>query len=108
MDKNPQIYKQHILDAIKIIEGYIADSTKEAFLKNQMMQDAVVRQLEIIGEAARRLPQSIKSQAEEMPWTEISAMRNKIVHDYIDVNLDIVWDTIQQDLPILKDGLSKA
>ena len=67
-----------------------------------MMQDAVVRQLEIIGEASRQLSDDFREQHDDVPWRAIIGMRNRIAHDYLNIDLDVVWDVVQHDLPDLK------
>jgi uncharacterized protein with HEPN domain len=92
----------HIFDAICRIESYVSEVDKPAFLANDMMQDAVVRQLEIIGEAARNISDDLTEKYPKIPWFEMRAIRNKIVHDYLEINTEIIWDTINNDLPSLK------
>jgi uncharacterized protein with HEPN domain len=92
----------HILDAIRCIETYSRGVDKVAFRANKMMQDAIVRQVEIIGEAARNISEEFQEEHPELPWLEMRAIRNKIDHDYLEINSDIIWDTIQNDLPSLK------
>lgn len=95
----------HIFDAISAIEKYVAGVEKDDFLENNMMQDAVMRQIEIIGEAAGRISEGLQDDYPELPWMEMRAIRNKIVHDYLEINTDIIWDTVQNDLPALKDQI---
>ena len=97
----------HILDAIHCIETYIGGVDKAAFLANKMMQDALMRQIEIIGEAARNISEELQEEHPELPWFEMRAIRNKIVHDYLEINTDIIWDTVQSDLPALKPMIKK-
>lgn len=95
--KNNDIYIVHILDSVAKIQSYTAHKSFQEFSSNSELQDAVVRNLEIIGEASRRLPDTLKSQI-ELPWDEISAMRNKIVHDYFELNLEIIWESATVDI----------
>jgi len=95
--KNADIYIAHILDSIAKIKAYTVNKTFENFSSDPKLQDAVVRNLEIIGEASRRLPEELKSQI-NLPWDEISAMRNKIVHDYFELNLEIIWKSATIDI----------
>ncbi|HVM71453.1 MAG TPA: DUF86 domain-containing protein [Anaerolineales bacterium] len=97
----------HIYDAIARIESYVNKVDKSTFLSNTMMQDAVVRQLEIIGEAARNISDDLIEKHPELPWFEMRAIRNKIVHDYLEVNTEIIWDTVKNDLPSLKPLIAK-
>lgn len=99
-----------ILGAVAKIEKYLLGVTQEDFLdqKNDMMQDAVVRELEIIGEAAKGLTREFWESYPDIAWFQIAGMRNKIVHDYEQVDLVIVWDTIQEDVPKLKKVLQNT
>ena len=100
--KTNDVYLRHILDAIRQIEEYTADTDRAAFDARTMMQDAVVRQLEIIGEASRQLSDDFREQHDDVPWRAIIGMRNRIAHDYLNIDLDVVWDVVQHDLPELK------
>jgi uncharacterized protein with HEPN domain len=97
----------HIYDAICCIEGYVHGVNKAAFLSNKMMQDAIMRQIEIIGEASSRISEELQEKHPEAPWFEMRAIRNKIIHDYMEINTDIIWDTVQNDLPALKPVIKK-
>ena len=97
-------YLKHILDAIRAIEDYTKDMTSEKFIQsdNGMMQDAVVRELEIIGEAVRKLSDDIKTANPDLSWRDIEGMRNKLIHEYFGVEMKIVWKTVESNLPVLK------
>lgn len=107
MDKN-DIYRRHILDAIAKIEKYIHGVDEEQFAVNDLVQDGVVRELEIIGEAVKRLSATFKTRAPELPWKAIAGTRDILIHEYISVDVEIVWKTIKDDLPILKAALLDA
>jgi len=94
-------YLADILQAAVAIQRFVAGVSKEEFLSNEEKYEAVNRKLEIIGEAGRRLSPETREQFPEIPWTLVSAMRNILIHDYDDVNLNIVWETTQQDIPKL-------
>lgn len=100
--RDDSVYLRDILDAIQQIETYLQDISYEAFCQDRLRQDAVVRQLEIIGEASRRLTEPFRDQHPEMPWQDIIGMRHKISHDYFEADLPTVWDTVKHDLPPLK------
>jgi uncharacterized protein with HEPN domain len=100
--RNDAVYLRHILDAVERIEQYTAGMTEQKFLQNSLVQDAVVRQLEIIGEASRNLSDELRQKHSQVPWAKVVGMRNRIVHAYFDVDLTIVWEVIQRDLPDLK------
>ena len=91
-----------MLSAIDDIEAYIQDQNWESFESNKMVQDAVTRKIEILGEAARNIPESIASGAPDVPWHEIRGMRNIIAHDYFYVDAEIVWRVACDRLPDLK------
>jgi uncharacterized protein with HEPN domain len=95
-------YLQHIRDAIASIETYITGLDEPSFQSSQLIQDAVIRQLMIIGEAAKRLSADFKTTRPNVPWRQIAGMRDKLVHDYLGVDLAAVWDTATIDLPALK------
>lgn len=106
--KDDKIYLRHILDAIGRIESYLDSVEKDEFLgESGLVQDGVVRQLEIIGEAARGLSEGLKKSHPEVPWKEIVGMRNKIIHEYFSVDWLEVWNTSQKDLPVLKEKIQK-
>jgi uncharacterized protein with HEPN domain len=100
-------YLADILDAAKAIRRFIAGVSLDDFKANEEKYEAVNRKFEIIGEAARRLSPEARKIFPEIPWNLITAMRNIIVHDYDDVDLDVVWNTAQRDLPPLIDRLEK-
>jgi uncharacterized protein with HEPN domain len=74
-------------------------------MNDHLIQDGVIRQLEIIGEASKRLSAEIKEKYLEIPWKDITGMRDKLIHDYFGVDLDAVWDTVEKDIPVLKNKL---
>lgn len=91
-----------MLDAVARIEDYTRGISRTEFENNRMMQDAVIRQLEIIGEASRQLTDSFRREHNDIPWREVIGMRNRIAHDYLNVDLDIVWGVVQNDLQDLE------
>ncbi len=98
--KNVLIYLDHILDAIQRIETYTREG-REAFMNSPMAQDAVSRNFEIIGEATKRLPTSIRSRYPDIPWTEMAGFRDILIHEYHHIDLNEVWLTVERDLPSL-------
>ncbi|MBI2057828.1 MAG: DUF86 domain-containing protein [Candidatus Yanofskybacteria bacterium] len=107
--KKDEAYLKHILDAVAAIETYTQDVSKEEFVnkENKMMQDAVVREFEIIGEAVGRLSEEIKKENSDLPWRDIGNMRNKLIHEYFGVDLAVVWKTVETDLLVLKQAINK-
>ncbi|MBL8097790.1 MAG: DUF86 domain-containing protein [Anaerolineales bacterium] len=100
-------YLGDILDSIHRIESYLNNVNKESFLENLMMQDAVMRQIEIIGEASNNVSDEFQEKHDHLPWSQMRAIRNKIVHDYRGINVQIIWDTAKNDLPTLKEQVRK-
>ncbi len=105
MKKDDFVYLRHILDAISRIEEYTQGITYEHFMANHLIQDGVIRQIEIIGEAAKRLSKYIKERHTQISWKDMAGMRDKLIHDYFGVDLDAVWDTVERDIPALKNRL---
>ncbi len=100
--KDDSIYIDHILLSINNILIYTKDISKEDFAKNTLIQDAVIRNFEIIGEATKKISPDFKKVNFEVPWKEMAGMRDKLIHDYIGIDIQVIWDTIQQDLPKLQ------
>ncbi|OGH69779.1 MAG: hypothetical protein A3C90_02005 [Candidatus Magasanikbacteria bacterium RIFCSPHIGHO2_02_FULL_51_14] len=102
MKKDVFVFFEHILDSIEKVEQYLAGKKKDEFVSSDILQDALVRRLEIIGEATRNIPESARIRYPNVPWQDISDMRNKLIHEYFIVDLDVVWNVIETDLPVLK------
>lgn len=107
MKKNPEIFLKHILESIAKIEQYIKGKTEREFLNDYEQQDAIIRRIEIIGEATKNLPLEFKKKHSSIEWREITGMRDKLIHEYFGVNLDMVWEVIRKDIPKLKKQISK-
>jgi uncharacterized protein with HEPN domain len=102
MRHDESVYLRHILDSIARIELYLQGVDETAFQQHDMAQDAVIRQLEIIGEAVKRLSPELCDQHPQIPWSDIARMRDKLIHGYFGVDIDKVWLTTQDDLPVFK------
>ena len=97
--KDSQVYLKHILEAITWIEEYIKDISREDCLDNHLIQDGVIRQIGIIGEAAKHLTDEFKKNYKNVSWKDIAGMRDKLVHDYFGVDIEAVWETATRDIP---------
>jgi uncharacterized protein with HEPN domain len=103
MSKRPiDLLLNDICQAIDRIEQYIENLSFDAFSEDQKSVDAVVRNLEIIGEAANRFPDELKEKYSEIEWYKVVGLRHRIVHEYFGVDLEIIWQILQKDLPELK------
>jgi len=105
MKKDEVVYLKHILDAIHRIEEYVQKIEYRDFIENYLIQDGVIRQIEIIGEATKRLSNEIREKYADIPWKDIVGMRNKLIHNYFGVDVDAIWDTVKKDIPVLKKKL---
>src|SRR3989338_2668562 len=102
MTKDYRLVVDDMLESIAIIGSYVADVDERTFSQDQLLQDAVIRRLGIIGEAARKLPSDIQSLVSSVPWKSVIGFRNIVIHDYANVSLGQVWDIVIHDLPTLK------
>ncbi len=103
--KDDSIYIDHMLDCIQRIGEYV--ESKEQFYSSRLVQDAVVRNLQVMAESSQRLADDIKKTYPDIPWKEISGFRNILVHDYLGVDLDAIWSVVEQDLPKLEQAIMK-
>jgi len=99
--KSDDVYIRHIIDSIKKIESY-TNVGKEIFMSTDHWQDATIRNLEIIGEASKRLSNDLKERYPDIPWRSVAGLRDVLIHDYMGVDLETVWNVVQLNLPELK------
>jgi uncharacterized protein with HEPN domain len=106
VSRETRLYLEDIVTACKRIGEYTAQTAFEAFARDQMKQDAVIRNLEIIGEAAKKLPSAVTATMPQVAWREVCGFRDILAHKYFSVNLDIVWNAVTADLPVLESATS--
>jgi len=99
------VFLRHILDATDKIEGYLARTNTNDFRQNSLIQDGIIRQLEIIGEAVRKITPEFRVKHSHIPWIDIAGTRDKLIHGYAQVDLDAVWKMATEDVPILKQQI---
>jgi uncharacterized protein with HEPN domain len=103
--RDPDLLVEDMLASIHKIERYSSGMSQELFLQDEKTIDAVVRNLEILGEATRQLPEDFIAQHPDVPWRQIAGLRNRIVHDYFGLDLEMIWQVIRNDLPQLQTWL---
>ena len=106
MKKDPKIFLSHIFESVEIIEKFIHGVSKEKFLKSLQLQDAVIRRLQVVGEAVKNLPPSLKEEYPQIPWKKIAGTRDIIIHEYFGIDLNLVWRIATEFIPELKENVS--
>jgi uncharacterized protein with HEPN domain len=104
--KDPRVYLAHILECAQKIERYTHGGEKE-FQNDTMLQDAVIRNFEIIGEAAKRVPEAYRRGHSQIPWRLMAGFRDVLIHAYEGIDLQRVWQIVRQDLPVVKEAIEK-
>ena len=107
MKRHYEDYLEDILDSIYAIEIFVNGMTKNEFIRDLKTIYATRKAIEIIGEAAKKIPKSIRDKYQDIPWREIAGMRDVLVHDYFNVDLNVLWKTVQEDIPKLKSMFVK-
>lgn len=106
-EKDDLAFIEHILESINAIEEFSKNMNREELASNRMKQSAIVREIEIIGEAVKNVSEETKKKHKEIQWKEIAGTRDKMIHHYFGVDLDIVWRIIKDDIPTLKEQILK-
>ena len=106
MKKDPRVYLAHILESAQKIERY-TEAGEGEFHNNTMLQDAVIRNFEIIGEAAKRVPEEYRRGHSQIPWRLMAAFRDVLIHAYEGIDLQRVWQIVRHDLPVVKKAVEK-
>ena len=107
MVKDDLAYIEHILDCIRKIKEFTDGLSLKDFSVNELVQDAVIINIEIIGEASKKISSDTKQIYYEIPWKEIAGMRDKLIHDYLGVDFEVVWRTITEDIPTLEKQIKE-
>ena len=105
--KEDLVFIKHILESINAIEEFSKNINKKELISNRLRQSAIIREIEIIGEASKNISEKIKNLYPEIEWKKIVGTRDRLIHNYFDVDLDITYEIIKKDMPILKKQIEK-
>lgn len=108
MTRSATIYLNDILEYMERAENYVRDMSFEAFSDDLRTSDAVIRCIEVIGEATKQIPDDVRAKFPSIPWRAMAGMRDKIIHSYFNVDLEAVWLVIEEDIPALKPLLERV
>lgn len=103
---NDNLYLNHILESISLIESYLPNGEKD-FYSSKLIQDAVIRNLEIIGEATKMISEDLRQREGQIPWRQMVGMRDVLIHNYFGVDNEIVWAVVENQLPKIKDMIER-
>ena len=107
MKGDVRLFLEDIRESLEDIEDFSKGITKKNFLKNKLRQSAIIRKLEIIGEAVKSIPNSFRDKYPGIPWKKIAGFRDVLVHAYFGVNIERIWNIIKKDIPVLKRNFAK-
>ena len=107
MSKDPKILLQFILESVEILESYIANLSEGQFLHDVEKQDAAERRLQVIGQAITQLPQELKNQHPDIEWAKVAGLRNRLVHEYLEIDHLLIWNIVKKSLPEFKEAVQK-
>ena len=105
--KDDRLYLIHISECIERIESYVAGKDKQQFLDSSLIQDAIIRNLQLLAESTQRLSDAAKERESRIDWFKISGFRNVLVHDYLGIDIERVWNILEKDLPVLKKAVQR-
>jgi|AntRauTorckE6833_2_1112554.scaffolds.fasta_scaffold17317_2 uncharacterized protein with HEPN domain len=105
--KDNSRYLNHIIESIELINQYSSNMSKHDFYIEQEKQDAIIRRLEIIGEASKKLPENFRNKYSDVPWREMAGMRDILAHQYFGIDLEIAWETIKNKIPEIEPKIRK-
>jgi len=105
--RNWKLFAEDILESVELIEKYTLNMTEQNFINDRKTVDAVVRNLEIIGEAAKNIPDEVKNTCNDIDWKGIIGLRNRITHEYFGISLQIIWNIIKQEIPRFKKEITQ-
>jgi uncharacterized protein with HEPN domain len=103
--KDDRLYLIHIKECIERIESYVAEKDKRQFLDSTLIQDAIIRNLQVLAESTQRLSDGAKESQSRVDWFKIAGFRNILVHDYLGIEIERVWNILEKDLPVLKESV---
>lgn len=106
MKRTVQLYLQDIWECILAVEEYSRSLTEKEFFENRLVQDAIIRRFEIMGEATKNIDEELRDEYPDIPWKKIAGMRDIFIHEYFGIKLKRVWDTIKEDIPVLKQKIA--
>jgi uncharacterized protein with HEPN domain len=107
MSRDAALYISDLIESVTRIMDYTDGVSREQLDDDHEKVDAIIRNFEVLGIAARNLPDEVKERYSDIPWNDIVSLRNKVAHEYFAINLDIIWQTIKEDLPTLKHQLAQ-
>jgi len=108
MNKDPLIFIKHILDCVSEIEEFTKNiNTKDKFLQKKVVCEAVIRKIEVIGEAVKNIPLTFRNKYPQIPWKGIAGMRDKLIHHYFEIDLNRVWVAVKEEIPALKKQIEE-
>jgi len=106
-DRDYTDYIKDIINSIDEIEEFTANMIFKSFVEDKKTVNAIIRSLEVLGEAAKKLPEEIRKKYPDVPWKRMAGMRDKLIHEYSGVDLEIIWKTIKEDIPSLEHSIKK-